>query len=258
MKLSLFKIVFAFAILCVNFLYADDNKTMSAEDFLTQIRQPFMQPTYWIMQGEIQTYARGKGTQKETIDMELTYNVIEMSSALLLGKTDLYLAYQKNNYLDKNKKPEMTLKMPEKPQTISMKEAGIEPEDITFAFIYWDLLYDFKFEKVKGQNCRVLELKHPNSNDRVIAWFSTNYGFPLQVYYYRNEESKPWRILEFKDFKEYKKDFWFVKTILIRDPKANWRTQLTFEKADMSIIPENKKLPKLPAQIGKTTEESKQ
>lgn len=258
MKLSLFKIAFAFVILCVNFLHADENKTISAEDFLNQVRQPFMQPTYWEMQGEIQTYAKGKGSKKEQITMELTYNVMEMSSALLLGKTDVYFAYQKNNYLEKNKKPEMTLKMPEKAQTISMKEAGIEPEDITFAFIYWDLLYDFKFEKVKGQNCRVLELKHPNSNDRVIAWFSTNYGFPLQVYYYRNKESNPWRILEFKDFKEYKKDFWFVKTILIRDPKANWRTQLTFDNAEMTLMPKGKELPKLPQKIKEITEKSKQ
>lgn len=248
---------FTFIFSSIFYLNAEE-KNISAEDFLERVRHPFMQATFWEFSGDLQTYKKKNGRRKESIQLELTYNINAMYSALLIGEQDLYLVKQENHYQDKEKKPEMTLTMPEKIKTISMQEAGIEPEDVTFAFIYWDLLYDFKFEKIKGQQCRVLELKHPRSDNRVIAWFSVNYGFPLQVYYYKNEESNPWRILEFKDFKEYRKDFWFVKTMLIRDPQENWRTQLTFKNAEMKELPTNQALPKLPQNIkAKSVEDKK-
>jgi hypothetical protein len=236
----------AFAGLCLPVLAdeAKGAKTPTSQEFLKSVREPFQEPTWWEFSGEVLHQKKDKDKIREALVMELAFNPAEMRAALRLGGSDLYRVNQKNNG---GKAPEVKLTLPEKPSKLTLEMAGIQPEDLTFAFIYWDLLYDLNFEDVRGQKCRVLELKHPRTGDKVMSWFSVKYGFPLQVYYYHKGEEKPWRILEFKDFKEYEKDFWFVKTLVIRDPEQNWRTQVTFEEAKKNKLGPADPLPELPS-----------
>jgi hypothetical protein len=232
--------------LCLPVLAGDakEVKPPTAQEFLKSVREPFQEPTWWEFSGEVLHQKKDKDKIREKLVMELAFNPAEMRAALRLGGSDLYRVNQKNNG---GKAPEVKLTLPEKPSRLTMETAGIQPEDLTFAFIYWDLLYDLNFEDVRGQKCRVMELKHPRTGDTVMCWFSVKYGFPLQVYYYHKGDEKPWRILEFKDFKEYEKDFWFVKTLVIRDPQQEWRTQVTFEEAKKNPLAPTDPLPELPS-----------
>lgn len=229
-------------------LAEDKEALMPVDEFLKVVREPFRLPTRATFTGKVQSDPSREGKScTEPLVLDAAFNAEEMRGLIQVGdgKAAPADAYQIVQHQARGMAPKVELKLPEKPATVSIESLGLFPEDISFTFIYWDLLHDFKHYQVAGQTCRMLELQHPVTGDRVLASFSVKYGFPLRIEHYRKTENKPWRILEFKDFKEYSDDFWFIKEMVIHDPEWTWKTRVVFDKGEMRKLAPGEALPTL-------------
>ena len=78
-----------------------------------------------------------------------------------------------------------------------------------------------------------MELVHPTSGERVQAWISADYFFPLKVRWFRKDETTAWRGFEFTDFKK-RGELWFP--VGLRLHGENWRGQIIFDDADAALV----------------------
>jgi len=118
----------------------------------------------------------------------------------------------------------------------AFKKLGIQPEDLSLAFIYWDFIREYKKEKVGIHTCRVLLMANPNKeNEYVRVWISQKYLGPMQVHWYSMLDRKPYQTLKFDSFSE-KNDVWVPKRITIAN--KNGRLQIKFKKIDAKFSTE--------------------
>ena len=125
--------------------------------------------------------------------------------------------------------PKVTLSLPDDASGVTLGDMGIDPEDITFSFLYWDFERELPPDSVRGQPCRILELSHPDKEQTARVWISAHHLFPLKVWWFKDREETAWRTLEFKDFKR-RDDLWFVKEILLTG--KGWKTKVTFRDVE--------------------------
>jgi hypothetical protein len=123
----------------------------------------------------------------------------------------------------------VALTLPEvAPGAVTLRTMGVEPDDLTFSFLYWKLAQELPGESIRGQPCRVLELVHPQRLEKVRAWLHGEYAFPLRVQWFLPGESLYNRQLEFTDFKR-DGAFWYPTGIRLAGPE--WRTRIQFQAA---------------------------
>lgn len=201
-------------------------KLEPAPEYLDRLREPFRIPTHSLLQGVVysQPSRRGRPCALK-LSVETAWDPEEMRTLVLVEQSallrDTYRASQTNN---PRGIPWIQSQAPDAPKTATLDEMGLRPEDFSFAFIYWPLLKDFKLDAFRGETCRVLELQHPMTGDRVTAWFSLATGFPRQLRFYRKDEADPWRILDFKKIKTRSDGTQVIEELLVHDPIRHWQT----------------------------------
>ncbi|MCK5804662.1 MAG: hypothetical protein KAI66_17625, partial [Lentisphaeria bacterium] len=214
---------------------ADDEPTLeglSAAEFLTQVRRPFRQDAWGEITGQV-THSSSKGRHKGKLRIRLTFSAESLHAQIVLNEKNVYGYEQVHGTL--GAKAKITLDLPEEEIKPGLFEFGLEPEDISFAFVYWDLLREFPRESYRHRDCRVMELRHPEGKKGTVrVWFEASRGFPLKAQWYRPDEQKHWRLLELKGAKRHAKKLWFVKEMRIEGD--GWKTKVRFDHVEINPV----------------------
>jgi len=225
-------------------------RDLPPEVFLESARQPFVQDAWGRFAGTVQ-YRGPAGRVKMPIYLAVMFQPDFMRAQVVLDRTAHYGIMQV--YYSRGL-PNITVQMPEQAPAVDLKTLGIEPKDITFSFLYWRFERELAMDEVRGQDCRVMELRHPDTGERVTAWFSADYFFPLQVVSHEADAGMPARTLEFTDFKKHG-DIWYVTKLRLQGP--DWKTQVKFGEGEIHLSADDPPPPdlffstqKLPEDIG--------
>lgn len=200
-------------------------------EFLRRAQQPLLQDAWAHMSGKLQ-HRGNEGKEKLPIRASMLFGRDSLRTEIVLDGAKVYGVAQ---VYSADEVPTVTLTLPEDDGGATLQSLGIDPEDITFSFLYWDLERELPPDSVRGQPCRILELTHPGKKQTARVWLSAHHLFPLKVWWFRDHEETAWRTLEFKDFKR-KDDLWFVKEILLTGEK--WKTKVTFGEVEGASVTE--------------------
>ncbi len=206
---------------------------LSAEAFLQEVRRPFRQEAWGEATGSVQYVSDRHGERRGTVRLRITFSPESLHAQLVLNDTNVYGFEQKHA----GGVPAQTkVDLPEKETPPGLFDFGIEPEDLTFAFIYWDLKQELPGEDFLRRPCRVMELVHPEGKGVVRVWFSASHGYPLKAEWYSPAGKEPWRTLELKGAKKHDKDLWFIKEMRL-DGK-DWKARVRFDHAEINPVGE--------------------
>lgn len=214
----------------VTSLCAQDVKPsdLSPEEFLQLARRPFRQEAWAELSGTVQ-HKDAEGLVEAPLRLAVLMHPEYLRAQFVLGKLDVYDVTQA--YADDGVS-NVRVEPPDKFATVTLQELGVNVEDITFSFLYWDLVKELEGRRVRGQQCRVMRLRNPHTLDVVTVCFSSKYVGPLRVEYYEGKSKTPTRWLEFTDFKR-EGELYYVRTAQLRG--KNWKTQVKFSKADLAL-----------------------
>jgi len=214
---------------------ADDEPTLeglSAADFLSQIRRPFRQDAWGEITGGVM-HSSSKGRHKGRLRIRLTFSAESLHAQIVLNEKNVYGYEQVHG--TPGAKAQISLDLPEEEVKPGLFEFGLEPEDISFAFVYWDLLRELPRESYRRRDCRVMELSDPKGKKGTVrVWFEASRGFPLKAQWYHAGEEKHWRLLELKGAKRHAKKLWFVKEMRIEGD--GWKTQVHFDHVEINPV----------------------
>jgi len=215
--------------------WADEDKPQSsleelpAEMFLREVRQPLRQHAWAEVEGRLIHLAHGK-KRKGTLRIRITFSPQSLHAQIALNKRNVYGFEQIH---DAPQGEKMKLDLPDDEVDPGLFDFGIQPEDLTFAFIYWDLLEELPGTSFHRRKCRVFKLAHPNPEKGTVnVSFSASHGFPLKAEWFRRDEKTFWRELELKGAKKHGKGLWFVKEAKIQGD--GWKTQVRFEHVELN------------------------
>lgn len=219
-------------------LAEDDDETgtgtvaeLSAEDFLREVRRPFRQEAWGEATGSVQYVSDQHGQRRGTIRLRMTFSPDALHAQIILNDLNVYGLEQRHG----GTLPAQTrVDLPEQETPPGLFDFGIQPEDLTFAFIYWDFRRELPGETFLRRPCRVMELAHPRGDGVVRVWFSGSHGYPLKAEWYETAAREPWRTLELKGAKKHDNDLWFIKEVRL-DGKG-WKTRVRFDHAEINPI----------------------
>jgi hypothetical protein len=202
---------------------------LPSDEFLRQAQSPMSERVWTLGTGDIQHRSDEHGRIKLPIRLALQFGPSTIRGEVVVNGQDVYSIWQQ--YMDVGV-PRVELTLPENRGDVTLKTLGIRSEDLTFSFLYWDLESELAADEVRRRECRVFDLVHPETGERARAWISTEYLFPLRVWWYAPEGGLPLRRLEFTSFKKHD-DLWFVKETLLEG--SDWQTKLTLVEVEAGV-----------------------
>jgi len=224
-----------FTIAASPLLHADDEdkgiSPLPPEQFLEALRQPLRADTWGEITGKLTCQRKGTANLTGQLRLRLTFTETSLHAQINLDDRNVY-GFEQVHRL--GEPITCALDLPEQETSPSLFDFGIQPEDLTFSFLYWNFLEELPRRAHRGLQCRVMRLADPKGTDTVTVSFSAEYGFPLQVSWFHLRESKPWRELEMKGAKRFSSGMWFVKEMILQG--EDWKTRVIFNFADLKTI----------------------
>ena len=196
----------------------------SSKAFLQRVRRPFLREAWARFEGRL-WHKSLQGKDEVPVVLNMRFHENGVKAQLVLADTDLYTIVQ--TFGDGATVPDVNLQLPESPDQVTLRELGLKPADFVFSFLYWDLVRELPPDSYRGQSCRVMELRHPESGRLVKVWFARKYRFPVRVVWLADDPSRE-RTLEFTEFEKHD-DMWFVRAI--RFSGDRWKTLVVFDDA---------------------------
>ena len=206
--------------------------TLSAQDFLAEVRKPLRTDAWGEFTGRV-TYKSPKGQQKGDLRVRITFTSKSMHTQIVLNDKNVYAMEQTHK---EGEAVKTSIEMPETEERPGLFEFGVDPEDLTFSFIYWDFIEELPRESSRLRECRVMRLKDPTGKGTVNVFFSAKHGFPMEASWFREGETKAWRKLEFKGAKRFENGLWFVKEMRLEGD--DWKTQVKFDHVALNPVSE--------------------
>jgi hypothetical protein len=226
---------------------ADDTNQIKPRDlpadvFLRVARRPFRNNAWGRFAGIIQHRSDTLKTKMQ-IHMSMLFQEDLMRGQLVLDRHKLYGITQV--YYAKGV-PGTTLDIPENEEKPTLDDLGVRAEDLAFSFLYWTPVAELEMDKVRGRECRVFKFKHPQTGERVTAWFSVDYLFPLKAAWFEPSEEGNGevvkRTLEFTDF-ERDGDLWYIKAFRLQG--EGWKTRVKFVDGELHLCEDEPPPPNL-------------
>lgn len=215
----------------VLFPLAAQQHQLAPEQFLNEIRRPLNQDVWGEITGRITHAAEGREQLSGDLRVRITFSSGALHAQLVLNEKNVYGFVQKHL---PGEQVSTSLSKPEKEVQPGLFAFGLEPEDLTFSFLYWNFLEELPGQKSRMRDCRVMKLAHPEGKGTVQVWFDAEYGFPLEAWWFKNGETTPWRKLEMKGAKKHANGLWFVKEMRLDGP--GWKTRVVFDFASLNEI----------------------
>ena len=204
---------------------------LSPEEFLTEIRRPLSQDVWAEITGRISHAAAGKAQIAGDLRVRVTFSSAALHAQLVLNEQNVYGFEQKHL---PGQPVSTNLSKPENEIAPGLFDFGLEPEDLTFSFLYWSFLEELPRQKNRTRDCRVMKLAHPDGKGLVQVWFDAELGFPLEAWWFKKDENSPWRKLLMKGAKKHDNGLWFVREM--RLDGNNWKTRVIFDFASLNEV----------------------
>jgi hypothetical protein len=206
---------------------ADPDDAVSAADFLREAQEPFRQSAWGHFTGSL-LHVGERRRHKLDLSLVLRFEPEQLRARIVLGGNQVYGIAQQY----RTTPPTVSLELPVQEGEYGLYDFGVDPEDLTFAVLYWQLRREHDPETIRGQACRVFDLAHPNRASWARVWFVRDYRFPVKVLWFEGEEEEPRRTLEFTDFRK-QENVWFVEKLILRG--KDWKTQIVFAQGELHL-----------------------
>jgi len=208
---------------------AGDGEPSSAE-FLAAARRPFLQDAWARFTGDVQCKKDGR-TIKVPLQLAVLMHRDYLRAQFVIDGQDVYNVIQA--YADEGVS-NVQVELPATPGRVTLEDLGVNAADITFSFLYWDLLGEMPRQRVRGQDCRVLRMRNPQTLDQALVFCSAKYVGPLRIEHYRGDSQELLRWLEFTDFERTDK-LYYVKAARLGGGDSDTRVKFgTAELAESS------------------------
>ncbi|OPZ29566.1 MAG: hypothetical protein BWZ02_00972 [Lentisphaerae bacterium ADurb.BinA184] len=205
----------------------EDGASMTAEEFLLRSRRPFHNHAWGRFRGTVQNRAKG-GSSKRDIAVDLLINENFLRAQVVFDPDVVYRVTQAHGA---GGLPTLHFEVMPPESRSPLKALGLRLEDVTFFVLYWNLVEELPGETVRGQACRVMRLRNPQTFETVKVSFSTEYMAPLRAEFYPPAGGAATRVMEFTDF-ERQGNLWYIKSVRIEGP--DWKTQIKFTDATIA------------------------
>ena len=199
--------------------------------FLDFVRQPLRKDVWGEVTGRVVHKKGWSSSVEAAILVRVSFTEDGMAAQIVLNDANVYGLTQHHDGVDK---ATIELDLPPDEQKPGLFDLGLEPEDLSFAFIYWDFMEELPRETSRWQPCRVMKLASPKGDGYVKVLFSVEHGFPMEAEWYKNGEKKPWRTLVMKGARKYENGLWFVSEMRL-DGKG-WKTSVKFDYANLNPV----------------------
>ncbi|NMA41963.1 MAG: hypothetical protein GX946_01125 [Oligosphaeraceae bacterium] len=204
---------------------------LSAEEFLAEIRRPLAQDVWGEITGRITHQRTGQSRLNGELRLRVSFSSSSLHAQITLNDKSIY-GFEQHHPVGEPVNCKLNLPEPEtKP---GLFDFGLEPEDLSFSFIYWDFIEELPAQKNRSRTCRVMRLAHPGNKSQVEVWFDAEYGFPLLAKWFKEDGHTLWRSLEMKGAKKHQNGLWFVKEM--RLDGEDWKTRVIFDFASLKDI----------------------
>ncbi len=212
---------------------AGDMETLSAKEFLAEVRKPLRMDAWGEFTGKVTYKGKDKESVKGELRVRITFTQASMHTQIVLNDKNVYALEQTHK---DGEKVTAKIEPPEKEEKPGLFDFGVDPEDLTFSFIYWDFIEELPRKSSRLRECRVMRLKDPTGKGTVNVWFSAKHGFPMEAWWFKEGQDKPWRKLEFKGAKRFENGLWFVKEMRLEG--LDWKTQVRFDHVELNPVGE--------------------
>lgn len=225
---------------CFSLVNAEDGNdgeepNLTAQQFLAEIRKPLRVDAWGEFTGRIVHKGKDK-KQKGELRVRITFTPSSMHTQIVLNDTNVYALEQMHK---DGGKVSAKIERPEKETPPGLFDFGIDPEDLTFSFIYWNLIEELPRQSSRLRECRVMRLQDPTAKGTVNVWFHAKHGFPMEAWWFHDGQTKPWRKLELKGAKRHANGLWFVKEMRLEG--LDWKTNVTFDHVELNSVGEEEK-----------------
>lgn len=213
-----------------------DLKTVPPQTFLAAIRDPLRADAWSVITGRV-VHARGEeDLVKGNVRLSIRLSPQKMITQITLDDKNTYILEQA--YDKQTNKTKLDLEMPLKEEKPTLKDLGIAPDDLSFAFFYWDFIEELTTNDDFANGIRVMRLRNPaDPNASVKVNFNSKHGFPVEAVWL-DAQSNIQRKLELKGAKRHKNGVWFVKEMRLEDGAKTWKTQVRFDYVEKNEIGE--------------------
>jgi hypothetical protein len=216
--------------------FADGWEDVPVAQFLAAVRDPQTSPYWARMEGEVRHMdKKTRKTWRSSIEFRMNVAKDLVEAQLQFAGRERYRTRQV--FARGLEGQQVTVEVAPNPFGRKLADAGIQPADLTFGFLYWDLVKEEASEKVSGLKCRVLRVRHPEIGDEAKLWIVTNRLAPLRVQWFRKGMDEPYRELRFKGGKE-RRGFWLPAEIELQGGDA-WKSLVKFGKTEIEATNES-------------------
>lgn len=133
-------------------------------DFLEQLRRPLEQEAWGEATGRLVSSRKGKPKIEGTLRLKVSFTSEAMYAQLTLNENNFYGLEMMRDTVGKTAQH---LDLPEDEVAPGLFEFGVRPEDLSFAFIFWDFVEELPRSSSRWQKCRVLKLISPDGKETV-------------------------------------------------------------------------------------------
>ena len=238
-------LLFAFSLLFPGFAAEEEKKNVSGaelapEEFLAVSRKMPGRRSWALLEGEVVHRREGARTIKAPLRLGLLFTPEQNIAQLDFNNGEIYNIGQ---VLGKNPTTVLKKKIGEGKKEL-LPLYGLEPQDLTMSFLYWDFLREEKGESVKGQACRRFILKEKGEKGNFLrVLISSEYFFPVSAEFFSSDPEKktdPYKTLEITSFVR-KEKFWYPGKLRLAG--GNWKSLVTFDRLeadeDMKTLPKD-------------------
>ena len=212
---------------------------LPAEIFMARVRHSQTVSSSGTLSGTLQHRKEGNAMEQMPVRLEIQISPQEVRGVLALGGDEAY-RIRLVREMKTGEKASVSVQRQGKMQTPdSIQRYGLDPADLAMGFVYYDWQKELAPERIKGLPCRVMVLAGPGKGKAVRAYILSEYYFPLKVEFFEDVRSADegkniLRTLEVGSFRQ-KNGLYYAELVKLRG--GNWQTRVTFDKADVRIVP---------------------
>lgn len=206
---------------------------LTAPEFMTFVRSYSLDNVWMDLSGKLLCKRKGADLLESDLLLRASFGLDSVMGQITMGNGNVYIFTQ---HKGAEGSPEMELDLPEDDKSPSLFDFGIAPSDLSFAFIYWNLVEELPRQSSRMQACRVMKLANPDGSGYAEVLFHAKMGFPMEAKWFRNGESTPWRTMVMKGAKRHESGFWFVKEMVLEGDE--WKTSVRFDYVNKNQISE--------------------
>ncbi len=219
-------------------LSATSTEDEDIKAFLTTVRNQPYQESIAILNGQINHKNLNGKKLKFPIELRLKLDSDHIFAQIIFNEYERYRLQQNVVTGESTFKQEASLINSE---ASSLASLGFVPGDFTLSFLHWNFKAELDNERVKGQKCRVVILKHPDESKKVKVWISKKYHFPLKVEWSVDDSFvNPYKTISFTGF-EKENNFWIIKEFRINGEKG--KSVVQFKNNMVRLIDDSHPIP---------------